>query len=131
MISKYEEKKLVKQAVFREKQDCLRTVTDFLNSLEDNARTAEVKQAIEKITDLDQKDMMKSQNQYLEELSSLTDVSVITLKRIKKDKYKRRDHITENNLESFIINLRDSSDSSDSDDSLHVEFLDPDFDYSV
>ncbi|CAB3223803.1 unnamed protein product [Arctia plantaginis] len=85
MISKYEEKKLVKQAVLREKQDCLRTVTVFLDSLEDNARTAEVKQAIKKITDLDQKDMMKSQNQYLEELSSLTDVSVITLKRIKKE----------------------------------------------
>lgn len=47
-----------------------------------------------------------------------------------EDKYKRRDHITENSLESFIINLRDSSDSSDSDDSLHVEFLDSDFDYS-
>lgn len=29
MISKYEEKKLVKQAVLREKQDCLRTVTEF------------------------------------------------------------------------------------------------------
>lgn len=30
MISKYEEKRLMKQAVFREKQDCLRAVTDFL-----------------------------------------------------------------------------------------------------
>lgn len=47
-----------------------------------------------------------------------------------EDKYKKRDHITENNLESFIINVRDSSDSSDSDDSLNVEFLDSDFDYN-
>lgn len=30
MISKYEKKKLVKQSVFQEKQDCLRAVNDFL-----------------------------------------------------------------------------------------------------
>ncbi|CAB3236879.1 unnamed protein product [Arctia plantaginis] len=116
MISKYEEKKLVKQAVLREKQDCLRTVTVFLDSLEDNARTAEVKQAIKKITDLDQKDMMKSQNQYLEELSSLTDVSVITLKRIKKEGAvnegvwrtpgKKRPHPSKvSNLDSFDMDV--------------------------
>ncbi|KOB72917.1 GfV-C7-ORF1 [Operophtera brumata] len=46
-------------------------------------------------------------------------------------KYKERDRITEDNLERFIINVGENSsnDTSDSDVSLQVEFLDSDFDY--
>lgn len=48
-----------------------------------------------------------------------------------ENKYKERDRITEENLESFIINVGNSdTSSSDSDKSMHVEFLDSDFDYS-
>lgn len=45
-----------------------------------------------------------------------------------EDKYKERDRIVENNLEAFIINAVNSSDSSDSEESLQVEFLDFDSD---
>lgn len=45
-------------------------------------------------------------------------------------KYRERDRITEDNLESFIINVGNSSDTNDSDVSLEVEFLDSDFEYS-
>lgn len=43
-------------------------------------------------------------------------------------KYKERDRITEDNLESFIINVggNSSDDTSNSDVSLHVEYLDSD-----
>lgn len=43
-------------------------------------------------------------------------------------KYKERDRITEDNLESFIINVggNSSDDTSNSDVSLHAEYLDSD-----
>jgi transposase len=45
-----------------------------------------------------------------------------------ENKYKKRDHITEEVLEKFIISVGDN-DSTDSEESLEVEFLDSDFDY--
>lgn len=45
-----------------------------------------------------------------------------------ENKYKERDKITEENLESFIINVGDS-DTSDSDESFGIEVLESDFDY--
>lgn len=45
-----------------------------------------------------------------------------------ENKYKQRDHITEEVLEEFIISVGDD-DSTDTDESLEVEFLDSDFEY--
>lgn len=44
----------------------------FTENLEEVAGVTEIKRTIEKLTDLEQKDRIKTQNQFLEEISSLT-----------------------------------------------------------
>lgn len=46
-----------------------------------------------------------------------------------ENKYKERDHITESELERFMIHVGDSE-TSGTEESLQAEFLDSDFDYS-
>ncbi|CAH0730572.1 unnamed protein product, partial [Brenthis ino] len=112
MIPKFEEKQQEKEALFNQKQDCLRVVLDFIKNLKNVAGVDDIVKTIEKLTALEQKDRIRTQNQYLDEIASMTEVSIATLKRRKKEGVvnegvwntpgKKRPHKpTVSNLDSF------------------------------
>ncbi|CAG9793020.1 unnamed protein product [Diatraea saccharalis] len=72
MISKFQEQKEENDAVFEEKQGCLRIILNFFENLEDVAGVNKIVEIIKKLTDLEQKNRLTNQNQYLEKIASLT-----------------------------------------------------------
>ncbi|KAH9640930.1 hypothetical protein HF086_015625 [Spodoptera exigua] len=72
MISKFEEKQQEKDVEFKRKQDCLRVVLNFLGNLKDVAGVDEIVKTIENLSNLEQKDRIRTQNQYLDDIASIT-----------------------------------------------------------
>ncbi|XP_075977865.1 uncharacterized protein LOC142977677 [Anticarsia gemmatalis] len=85
MICKYDERKSEKDAKYQQKQVCLRVVQNFVENMEGMSGVEEIIRNLKELSDLEQQDLIKTQNQYLDEIASLTGVSVTTLKRIKKE----------------------------------------------
>ncbi|KAF9408296.1 hypothetical protein HW555_011965 [Spodoptera exigua] len=72
IISKFEEKQQEKDVEFKRKQDCLRVVLNFLGNLKDVAGFDEIVKTIENLSNLEQKDRIRTQNQYLDDIASIT-----------------------------------------------------------
>ncbi|XP_026329110.1 uncharacterized protein LOC113237067 [Hyposmocoma kahamanoa] len=87
MISKFEKKQVERDVVFKEKQECLRAMSQCIGNMDDTSNPVieTIRATIKKLNDLFLKECLKTQNQYLDEISSMTDISVGTLKRIKTE----------------------------------------------